>query len=226
VAVAQCVLRSLASPVELGGNREAFVSASIGVALGTPETANPDELLRNADTTLFQAKAAGRNTYAVFEPTMNERAVARWQLENDLRRALEREELLLYYQPELDLASGRIVGLEALARWEHPERGLLLPSEFVPLAEETGLIVPIGAWVLAEACRQMRRWQERFPARGGLMIGVNLSAQQFRRVDTVHSVWQVLGETGVSPASLELEISRRHAEDRPLLRRRPGGVRP
>jgi diguanylate cyclase (GGDEF)-like protein/PAS domain S-box-containing protein len=203
--VADRVQQELRTPFTLGG-QEVFSGASIGIAHGDPQYARPEDILRDADTALYRAKAAGRGRWVEFDPTMHDRAVALLQLETDLRRALGRRELTLHYQPIVSLQTGHIAGAEALVRWMHPERGLVPPSEFIPLAEETGLIGPIGEWVLREACRQMRDWQLRL-GRDELEIGVNLSSKQFQHPGLVGQVVSVLRETGLSPRCLRLEVT-------------------
>jgi PAS domain S-box-containing protein len=162
---------------------------------------------RDADIAMYRAKALGRSRYEVFTPEMRDRAVTLLELESALRLALERGELFIHYQPIVLLTSNRIVGFEALARWQHPTRGLVAPAEFIPLAEETGLILPIGKWVLREACRQMQVWQTQFPAKPPLTISVNLSAKQFAQSDLIQQVSQILQETGLDPSSLKLELT-------------------
>ncbi|MEA2594864.1 MAG: hypothetical protein QOF01_1333, partial [Thermomicrobiales bacterium] len=206
--VAEHLLDRLRTPFRLAG-RETHVDASVGVAMSSPELACPDDILRAADIALYHAKAAGRATHRVFEPSMAEQAAARLALESDLRRAVEREELLLYYQPEVDLATGAIVGAEALVRWQHPRRGLLGPGEFIPIAEESGLIVPIGAWVLTEACRQLSEWRNLGPTGKRLILGVNLSARQFRQPDLVQRVAATVRAAGLPPRQVKLELTER-----------------
>jgi EAL domain-containing protein (putative c-di-GMP-specific phosphodiesterase class I) len=162
-------------------------------------------LLKNADFAMYQAKDSGRDLYTFFRRDMNARAAERQSLENDLRHALGRREFELFYQPKIDLVSGAIVAVEALIRWRHPERGLVSPAQFIPIAEETGLIVPIGAWVLREACRQNRAWQdEALPA---MRIAANVSSVELRSKGFVDGVRAILNETGLAPSCLELELT-------------------
>jgi diguanylate cyclase (GGDEF)-like protein/PAS domain S-box-containing protein len=187
--------------------REVFTTPSIGIALGTSGKDRPEDLLRQADIAMYQAKNKGEAYYLAADLSMSSRALKRLELENDLRRAIEREEFRVYYQPIVLLENGRTVGMEALVRWEHPERGLLLPFEFVPTAEETGLIVPIEKWVLEVACRQVRAWQEQCPSYPRLMVSVNLYAERFRQPNLVDEVAEALQKTGLHPSSLSLEIT-------------------
>jgi diguanylate cyclase (GGDEF)-like protein/PAS domain S-box-containing protein len=204
--VAERIEAELRAPFDLDG-RDTFISASLGIALGRAGSTEPGELLRDAEIALYRAKADLTTRHALFEPGMSAAVTERLDLENDLRRAVERDELRLHYQPLVDLATGRIVGLEALARWQHPTRGLVPPLSFIPLAEETGLILSIGRWVLETACRQARAWQIEFPADPPMLMSVNLSAKQFARTDLVGQVSDILAETGLQPACLELEIT-------------------
>ncbi|MEA2594436.1 MAG: hypothetical protein QOF01_905 [Thermomicrobiales bacterium] len=206
--VAARLLDGLRAPFVLD-DQEAYVDASIGIALSSASLSRPDDLLRAADVALYQAKAAGRATYRIFEPIMAERAASRLGLESELRRAVERGELRLFYQPEVDLKTGRIVGAEALVRWQHPRRGLLSPSEFIPVAEESHLIVPIGAWVLAEACRQAGSWRALGPVGERLTMSVNLTARQLRHPDLVGQVARAIRQTGLPAPHLKLEITER-----------------
>ena len=205
---AERILDALRPPFAVAG-REVFLTAGVGIALRMPEdpAASADELVREADIALYRAKAAGKAHAAVFDPSMNTQILERVNLEADLRRAVDRGEMRLEYEPEVDLQSGRIVGMEALARWEHPGRGLLAPADFVRVAEEAGLIVPIGRWVLGEACRQARAWQGRYPGEPRLLMSVNLSARELQQPDLVEHVAAVLDETGLAPACLRLEIT-------------------
>jgi diguanylate cyclase (GGDEF)-like protein/PAS domain S-box-containing protein len=202
VDVAERIQADLRQPVQIGA-QELFVSVSIGIAPGSAET-GPEDLLRDADTAMYRAKERGRATYEMFDQGMHSRAVARLKLETDLRRAIERREFRVFYQPIISIQEKRIVGFEALARWHHPERGLISPGEFIPLAEETGLIIPVDLWVLREACRQTRVWRENYPA---LNVNVNLSTKQFAQAGLVAEVDRVLRETQFDPTGLRLEIT-------------------
>ncbi|MEJ7871980.1 MAG: EAL domain-containing protein [Rubrobacteraceae bacterium] len=204
--VAKRIAETLRLPLHIEGH-ELFVTTSIGIAFGRSDEDLPGSLLRNADLAMYRAKEAGKNSQAMFESGMNVRALERLQLEEDLRRALEREEFRVYYQPEVSLEDGRIMGFEALVRWEHPERGLVSPQEFIPVAEETGLIVPLGEWVLEEACRQAREWQEQNPSNLPLIMSVNLSARQFKQPGLAKSIAEVLRKHGLEPRGLILEIT-------------------
>ena len=208
--VAERIQNQLRVPVELDGH-EVVVSASVGIALTAPGQHAADDLLRNADIALYRAKNRGKDRYEVFDTSMHEGALERLKLESDLRHAVERDEFRVYYQPKVLLKSGGIIGFEALVRWEHPERGLVSPAEFIPVAGETGLIVPIGRWVLERACRQVAGWAAESPGRSprgtNLAVSVNLSARQFQQKNLAHDVRRILEETGLSPGSLILEIT-------------------
>ena len=183
-----------------------FTSTSIGIALSNNRYNQPEEILRDADTAMYRAKTS-KAKFEIFDPKMHERMMTLLRLENDLRGALERGEFAVFYQPVLSVADNRIVGFEALARWQHPIRGLIAPSEFIPLAEETNLIKPIGSWVLGEACRQMREWQTQFPAHANLTVSVNISSQQFAQSNFANEVGRILQQTKFAPATLKLEIT-------------------
>jgi EAL domain-containing protein (putative c-di-GMP-specific phosphodiesterase class I) len=191
--------------VRLDG-REIAVGTSIGIALGTGGELSAADLLRNADIALYEAKEAGRGTFAVYEPRMATTVMVRLQQETDLRRAIDHGELLLHYQPVFELRSGEIGGLEALLRWQHPVRGLLSPAEFIQTAETNGLVVPLGEWALTEACRTAREWHDRAPDRR-LIVGVNLSARQLQEPGLVAAVQAALAASGLPPSLLELEIT-------------------
>jgi EAL domain-containing protein (putative c-di-GMP-specific phosphodiesterase class I) len=188
-------------------SREVSVGLSIGIALGDSRYGSPSEILRDADTAMYRAKAAGGNRYQVFTEEMRTEAQERLELENDLRHALENSELFLSFQPKVQLNTGKVTGFEALLRWRHPKNGIVSPSKFIPIAEETGLIVGIGAWVLVEACQRLRQWQDRFAADPPLSMAVNVSVKQLVQPDFVDVVGRALKETGIPPAALSLEIT-------------------
>jgi diguanylate cyclase (GGDEF)-like protein len=202
--VAQKIIDTFAQPFNLHGH-EVFVTTSIGITVYPDDGEQVDSLLRNADTAMYRAKGCGRNNYQFYVADMNARARERLMLENALRRALVRDEFALYYQPRVDIYSGRVIGAEALLRWRHPDMGMIPPSEFVPILEETGMIIPVGEWALREACRQNRVWQELGLA--PVRVAVNLSARQFVQKDLAGMVEQALGDSGLSSAYLELEIT-------------------
>ena len=187
--------------------KEVFTAASIGIAESGPTYERPEDLLRDADIALYRAKALGGGRYAVFDAAMHERAVALLQLETELRRALPQQEFRVYYQPIVSLATEQLYGFEALIRWQHPTRGLLVPEDFIGLAEETGLVNPIGEWILRQACSQMRRWRMRFSASPPLTISVNLSYRQFLQPNLLEQVTRTLQETGLAAQQLCLEIT-------------------
>jgi EAL domain-containing protein (putative c-di-GMP-specific phosphodiesterase class I) len=190
------------------------VTSSVGISVYPDDGQNAETLIKNADTAMYQAKENGRQTYQFFEPAMNLRAVERQSIEGDLRRALERHEFVVHYQPKINLKTGRIAGAEALLRWTHPIRGLVSPAQFIPVAEDCGLILPIGNWVLRQACQQAQAWLA-----AGLPMGtmaVNISAMQLREGTFVDSVFAILKETGLDPKFLEVELTEsvlmKHAE--------------
>jgi len=203
---ARRIISCLAAPFVVDG-REIFASASVGVAAGDGSYERPDDLLRDADIAMYRAKAQGRARFQLFDVAMRDSARERFGLESDLRSALERHELRLVYQPIIALASGRVRALEALLRWDHPTQGEIQPLHFVPLAERTGLIVPIGAWVLRAACQQARQWQEAIPHAAPVRISVNLSGIQLDDPRLADDVQAALRETGLDPRSLGLEIT-------------------
>ena len=212
--VADRIQRELEMPFNVGG-QELFTSASIGIALSATGYDKPDDILRDADTAMYKAKAEGRARYELFDKGMHERAVSLLLMEADLRRAIERSELRVHYQPIVALDTGRIAGVEALARWQHPSRGLVSPAEFIPIAEETGLILPIGRWVLHEACRQMAAWRDQFGFDLPLEVAVNLSGRQLALADLVSQIAEVLRETSLEPERLRLEITESVVMERP-----------
>jgi diguanylate cyclase (GGDEF)-like protein/PAS domain S-box-containing protein len=204
VVVAERILETIKHPRFVEG-QEFSVTTSIGITIFPQDGSDVDTLLRNADTAMYRAKERGRDNFQLYTPAMNAAVMQRLSLENDLRHAVERGELLLHYQPVADVTSGQIVGAEALVRWDHPQRGRLEPDDFISLAEETGLIVPIGQWVLREACLQARAWQDAGFA--PVRLGVNLSARQLHHKGLVNLVTEVLDESGISPDWLQLEIT-------------------
>lgn len=203
--VAERIMNALKVPFVLG-RQEVFVTASIGVALSTPGQRMTEELLRDADTAMYRAKNKGKAQYEVFVPSMYARAVDRLKMDSDLRRAIERGELRVYYQPIVSLKDGGIVAVEALARWQHPDRGLVYPLEFISLAEETGLIIPLGQWVLEESCRQMVEWRRQYSSTP-LTVCVNLSARQLRHPCLAKEIAYVIEDTGMEASALQLEIT-------------------
>ena len=201
--VANAVMQAVSRPIEVAGQSLAL-TASIGVAICPTDGADVDTLMHHADVAMYHAKENGRSSFRFFSPEMNAHVVERGELEKRLRQALERDEFLLEYQPELEVGSGKVTGMEALIRWRHPERGLLLPQEFLPVAEECGLIVPIGEWVLREACTQARAWRD---AGHAVPVAVNLSEAQFLHGRLLEAVDAALAQSGLAPADLDLEIT-------------------
>ncbi len=229
--ISQRIQMQLALPFNLSGH-EVYTSASIGIALSHPRLKDtlaagsgydsPEEVLRDADTVMYRAKAQGPAHHQVFSPGMHLRAVALLQLENDLRRAIQRQEFQIYYQPIVLLETSELDGFEALVRWQHPERGLISPEEFIPVAEETGLIVPLGCWVLREACRQLHQWQAQFPhdslelaeddPASPLTINVNISGKQFFQPDLVDQISQILRGDGAGCKQFKVRDYRKRTD--------------
>src|SRR5918999_1404015 len=203
--VAARLLEILREPFLVKG-REMTVGGSIGIAMHEKSSASTEDLLRDADAAMYCAKSRGRDRYELFEPSMHTRALQLFELNADLQKGLDQEQFVVHYQPILDLAAEELQGLEALVRWQHPERGLLAPDDFIPAAEQSGLIVPLGTWVLREACRQMQAWRDAFPEQRP-SLSVNLSPRQLYEPDLVAQVRAVLEETGFDPAGLILEIT-------------------
>jgi len=198
------ILRSLAQPLSVA-EKEVFVSASIGIAMYPRDGDHGEALLRNADVAMYRVKEHGRNSYRFYTPEMSQMALDRLDMEGNLRRALERDELQVYYQPILSLQSGQMVGAEALLRWCHPRIGMIQPAEFIPLAEETGLIIPLGELVLRQVCQQIRAWQQAgLPA---MHVAINISARQFRQEDLAGNVRRALDESGIDGSTLEFELT-------------------
>jgi diguanylate cyclase (GGDEF)-like protein/PAS domain S-box-containing protein len=204
--VADRIQKKLQRPFTVSGT-ETFASASIGITLSGPQYETADELLRDADTAMHRAKTLGGGRHQVFNERMHTRVVAAMKLHNDLRRAIERRELRTYFQPIVSLNGGEISGLEALVRWQHPRRGLVVPTEFMDLAEETGLIVPIDQWVLSEACREATKWHGRLSGDDSPSVSVNVSAMHFQRPELAREVGEVLYDSGLDPGLLHLEIT-------------------
>ena len=202
--VAQKILETVAEPHVLGG-QEFRITASIGISVYPTEGADLQTLLKNADIAMYRAKEQGKNNFQFYSAEMNQHTFERLALETSLRRAIEREEFLLHYQPKVDLRSGRVTGVEALVRWRHPELGMVSPAQFIPLAEETGLIGPIGDWVLRTACAEAQRWNTQVAP--GISVAVNLSARQFAGEDLAQSITSALSESGLAPRWLEIEIT-------------------
>jgi diguanylate cyclase (GGDEF)-like protein/PAS domain S-box-containing protein len=202
--VAERILKTLEPPFMFAGT-DVFVSASIGIAFSTPETETPEDLLRYADVAMYRAKDEGPGNWRTFDPDVDYGATRRLEMETALRRAIERDEFRVVYQPLVDLKSGRISGMEALIRWEHPERGWIGPMEFIPIAEETGLIVPMGLWIMRRSCEEAVRWHGL--GRDDVLVSVNLSTRQFEHPDLERDIAAILSETGLAPAKLQLEIT-------------------
>ncbi|MCF4995425.1 EAL domain-containing protein [Pseudomonas syringae] len=211
-ALAQSIIEGFNDPFHVGGH-SLFINASIGISLFPGDAQTAEQLLRNADAALFKAKNSGRNGYALYTEELTAHARQRVEIASELRRALERKELRVYYQPVHDLKTSRLISVEALVRWEHPQRGLVSPAEFIPIAERTGLIAEIDAWVMREACQQMCQWQ----AAGVVLsfVAVNVSSRLFARRELLEHVAQVLHETGLDPAYLELEVTESAVMDDP-----------
>ena len=212
--IVERIQNGLASPFHVGGS-EIFTTASIGVAMSSAEYDKPEHMLRDADIAMYQAKAHGKACYEVFDKKMYASITERLQLETDLRSAVEHLQFLIHYQPIMNLKTDRVIGFEALVRWKHPRRGLIYPLEFIPLAEETGLIFPVGQWVLRESCRQIKAWQARYPSDPPLKLSVNISTKQLSQPDLAVRVGDILSETGLAPTSLALEVTESMIMDNP-----------
>ena len=203
--VAQKVMSSFTDPFRLEGSAEIYVTGSIGITLFPDDSTDQDTLIRNADAAMYRAKDAGRNAYRFYTPEMNARAHDLLSMESSLRRALERREFLLYYQPKVNVGTGAIVGVEALLRWRHPQRGLVAPGEFMPVLEETGLIVPVGVWVIEAVCAQIAQW--RGAAIEPKSVAINLSARQFMDKDLGATIQRILAEHDIGADHIEFEIT-------------------
>ena len=205
ISIAERILGAFRLPLK-AGDIEMIAAFSIGIAISTPKSQDPEEFLRNADVAMYRAKGRGKRTYEVFELSMHAAALERLEMENDLRLAIERNELVVEYQPIVEIATEEVSGVEALVRWKHPTKGMIGPDRFIPLAEETGMIGTIGAWVLEQACLEVRRWDVAYPGRQ-LRLGVNLSVRQLQRKHIVNEIRQLLKKTGFTPDRLTLEIT-------------------
>jgi diguanylate cyclase (GGDEF)-like protein len=204
--VAERIQNSLAKPYDLDGHM-VFVFASIGIVLSGADYEQPNDVIRDADIAMYRAKGKGLGRYEIFHPSMLDRAMTRLELETDLRKALEDQQFVLHYQPILDMALNRIVGFEALVRWQHPTKGLIPPAEFIPTAEETSLIIPLGYWILDEACRQIRAWNVQYSFDPPLTINVNLSTEQCEQPDLVQKISNILRKNKLDPSLLKLELT-------------------
>ena len=204
--IAGRIQEGLRRPFDLQGN-EFTTTASIGISLSTTGYDRPEDLLRDADTAMYRAKAQGKGRHAIFDEEMNQRAIDLMELEAELRRGLEADEFDLHYQPIISLANGRLEGLEALVRWNHPRKGLVYPGDFIDVAEETGVIIPLGWSLLRKACGQMVMWRRQIESAGAIALSVNLSPRQFRQTDLVERIGVILAESGFEPSSLRLEIT-------------------
>lgn len=204
--VADRILQELMHPFQLS-RHEVFMSASIGIALGNINYEQPEYLLRDADTAMYHAKTCGKARYHVFDPAMHQEAIQLLQLETDLRKAINQQEFQVYYQPIVALNTGKLAGFEALVRWNHPHRGFISPLDFIPIAEETGLITQIDTWVMREACQQLKIWQEQKLTQESLTISVNLSGRQFSQSNLIEQIDEIFQQTQLNPQSLKLEIT-------------------
>jgi diguanylate cyclase (GGDEF)-like protein len=206
VPIAQRIIQAIGEPFVVGA-REVFITASIGIATRGRHAEDAGELLRNADVAMYKAKTAGKGRYAIFEPGMHAAMVARLDLEADLRGALDREEFVVHYQPIMALESGTLSGFEALVRWQHPDRGLILPGEFIPLAEETGSIVGLGRWVMQQATQDLRDWQREYRVPGELTLSVNVSPRQFQQPSLVRQIAEAIKQAELDPSQIIIEIT-------------------
>ena len=204
--MAERIREELAAPMDIKG-RKIFTSISIGIALGSEDYERPEQVLRDADIAMYEAKGRENGSYEIFDIKLHANILDRMQLIADLRGAVDNKELTIYYQPIIDLEKEQLMGFEALVRWKHPTRGLIYPMEFIPLAEEQGLIHQIGAWILGEACRELKLLQARYPAQPPLNMSINISSKQFSQQDLVGILSEIFSETGLDPHSLILEIT-------------------
>jgi EAL domain-containing protein (putative c-di-GMP-specific phosphodiesterase class I) len=204
--IAERILADCETPV-LIDDHNIFVSISIGIVMGSADYHEAANLIRDADIAMYRAKAQESNSYKFFDAAMYAEAIRRLTLENDLRKALSQGELIIYYQPIVNLLQGRLMGFEALIRWQHPTRGLIAPDEFIPIAEETGLVIPLDSWMIYQACEQMVHWQEQFPTQCPLKVSVNLSVQDLHRSALLKDIDDILSSTRLTGDSITLEIT-------------------
>ncbi len=204
--IVERIQRTIPEPFMIEGN-EVFTTASIGVALSSEDHIHPEHILRDADIAMYKAKSKGKGTYEIFDPSMHADIVERVRLEADLRQAVERQEFVLHYQPIIDLREDRMIGFEALVRWDHPTRGLIYPLDFIPIAEDTGQIFELGQWILREACIQLREWQDEYPKEPPLKMSLNVSSRQFADLSLSESIATIIDEIAIEPGSLTLEIT-------------------
>lgn len=188
--------------------KEYFITVSMGLAFAPKDGKSSQSLIKNVDAAMYVAKANGKNTHAYFDASFNQKLTEKIEIQFELRKAIEQNEMVLFYQPQLDLTTMKVAGFEALIRWNHPTKGLLLPDEFIYLAEENGLIIPIGEWVLKTACRQLKQWSDEYP---DITMAVNLSAKQFKDKNLLAMIYELIDETGIKPSNLELEITEKIA---------------
>ena len=214
VRVTQRIIEALKAPYDLRGN-VVHITASIGITTNSIKYGEPEEMIRDADTAMYRAKSAGKNCYMLFDRDMHEEAIHRLNLENDLRNAIEKQQLVLHYQPIVALENGIPVGFEALVRWNHPQRGMVSPAEFIPLAEEIGMIVPLGYWVLEEACRQLAQWRKTHVEFADLSVSVNLSRKQLAAPELVSSIGRIIQQYSIPSKYLNLEITESAIMDDP-----------
>ena len=213
IAIAERLLERLTAPIHLD-ECQVYIGASIGIVFGSVTYQTGDELLRDADIAMYRAKALGKGRYAIFDREMYDRTLHLSQIEIDLRYALERQEFLLHYQPIISLTTGKLTGFEVLLRWQHPQTGLIYPGDFIAIAEETSLIVPIGEWILQEACQQLYVWQQKFSTAASLYVSVNLSSKQIKQFDFVDKLAKVLACTSLNGKNLKLELTETMLMDR------------
>jgi diguanylate cyclase (GGDEF)-like protein len=206
IKITERIFQDFQTPLIIN-NSEVFIGTSIGIVLGTKKYNLAADLLRDADIAMYQAKVQGRNSYKIFDVQMHIQAVTRLNVETELRQAIKKEEFIVHYQPIFNILSGQIIGFEALVRWQHPTRGLISPAEFIPIAEETGLIVPIDHWMFSTACKQMATWKTKFPQRFPMKISINLSAQDIRQDSLLENIDKILKETGLDGKYITLEIT-------------------